>query len=122
MTKDQKIIRAKAGLLELAKPLGNVSQACKIMGYSRDVTQRLYAASVGVGILRAACTRVHSSPSFSTSAANAAKPCDVFRKSTGRVSQQHANTLWSRNHAALGATVFSANGHRRAMQAAFPRR
>jgi hypothetical protein len=26
MTKDQKIIRAKAGLLELAKQLGNVSQ------------------------------------------------------------------------------------------------
>ena len=36
MTKDQKIIRAKAGLLDLAKQLGNVSQACKIMGYSRD--------------------------------------------------------------------------------------
>jgi hypothetical protein len=36
MTKDQKIIRAKAGLLELAKQLGNVSQACKVMGYSRD--------------------------------------------------------------------------------------
>jgi hypothetical protein len=36
MTKDQKIICAKAGLLELAKQLGNVSQACKIMGYSRD--------------------------------------------------------------------------------------
>jgi transposase InsO family protein len=36
MTKDQKIIRAKLGLLELAKQLGNVSQACKMMGYSRD--------------------------------------------------------------------------------------
>ena len=36
MTKEQKIIRAKAGLLELAKQLGNVSQACKMMGYSRD--------------------------------------------------------------------------------------
>ena len=36
MTKDQKVIRAKDGLLELAKQLGNVSQACKIMGYSRD--------------------------------------------------------------------------------------
>ena len=35
-TKEQKIIRAKAGLLELAKQLGNVSQACKMMGYSRD--------------------------------------------------------------------------------------
>src|SRR5947209_20501465 len=36
MTKDQKIIRAKAGLLELAKQVGTVSRACKTMGYSRD--------------------------------------------------------------------------------------
>jgi transposase InsO family protein len=36
MTQDQKLIRPKLGLLELAKHLGNVSQACKVMGYSRD--------------------------------------------------------------------------------------
>ena len=36
MTKEQKIIRAKIGLLELARQLGNVSQACKMLGYSRD--------------------------------------------------------------------------------------
>ena len=36
MTQEQKIIRAKVGLLELAKQLGSVSQACKVMGYSRD--------------------------------------------------------------------------------------
>jgi transposase InsO family protein len=36
MTKDQKIIKGKVGLLELAKQLGNVSQACKMLGYSRD--------------------------------------------------------------------------------------
>jgi transposase InsO family protein len=36
MTTDQKIIRAKVGLLELTKQLGNVSQACKMLGYSRD--------------------------------------------------------------------------------------
>lgn len=36
MTRDQKIIRTKVGLLELAKQLGSVSQACKVMGYSRD--------------------------------------------------------------------------------------
>jgi transposase len=35
MTAEQKIIRAKVGLLELAKQLGHVSQACKMMGYSR---------------------------------------------------------------------------------------
>jgi len=36
MTTEQKIIRAKVGLLELAKQLGSVSHACKVMGYSRD--------------------------------------------------------------------------------------
>jgi transposase len=41
MTKDQKIIKCKLGLLELAKQLGNVSQACKMLGYSRDSFYRL---------------------------------------------------------------------------------
>src|SRR5512147_626530 len=36
MTQTQKVIKAKVGLLERAKQLGNVSQACKILGYSRD--------------------------------------------------------------------------------------
>jgi transposase InsO family protein len=36
MTQEQKVIRAKVGLLELAKQLGSVSEACKIMGFSRD--------------------------------------------------------------------------------------
>jgi len=36
MTTEQKIIKNKVGLLELARQLGNVSRACKIMGYSRD--------------------------------------------------------------------------------------
>ena len=36
MTTDQKIIKNKVGPLELAKHLGNVSQACKVLGYSRD--------------------------------------------------------------------------------------
>jgi Winged helix-turn helix len=34
MTTEQKIIKTKVGILDLAKQLGNVSQACKIMGYS----------------------------------------------------------------------------------------
>jgi transposase InsO family protein len=33
---DQKIIKNKVGLLKLAEMLGSVSQACKMMGYSRD--------------------------------------------------------------------------------------
>ena len=36
MNLQQKIIKPKIGLLELAKQLGNVSAACKTMGYSRD--------------------------------------------------------------------------------------
>lgn len=32
----EKVIKPKLGLMELAKQLGNVSQACNIMGYSRD--------------------------------------------------------------------------------------
>lgn len=36
----QKIIKPKLGLLELAKQLGNVTQACKVMGYSRDTFYR----------------------------------------------------------------------------------
>ncbi len=31
MTAERKVIRAKLGLLELAKQLGNVSQACKVL-------------------------------------------------------------------------------------------
>ncbi len=36
MTTEEKIIKNKLGLLELARQLGNVSRACKIFGYSRD--------------------------------------------------------------------------------------
>ena len=36
MTTDQKIIKNKLGLLKLAEKLGNVSEACKVFGYSRD--------------------------------------------------------------------------------------
>ena len=36
MNTQVKVIKAKVGLLNLAQQLGNVSQACKIFGYSRD--------------------------------------------------------------------------------------
>ncbi len=36
MTTEQKVIKNKLGLLKLAETLGSVSQACKVMGYSRD--------------------------------------------------------------------------------------
>ncbi len=40
MTTEQKIIKTKVGLLELAKQLGIVSRACRLMGYSRDSFSR----------------------------------------------------------------------------------
>ena len=35
-TDQYKIIKNKLGVLELAKTLGNISEACRVMGYSRD--------------------------------------------------------------------------------------
>jgi hypothetical protein len=36
MTTDKKVARRKLSLLELASDLGNVSKACRVMGYSRQ--------------------------------------------------------------------------------------
>ena len=36
MSTDEKIIKNKVGLLKLSEMLGSVSEACKVMGYSRD--------------------------------------------------------------------------------------
>jgi transposase InsO family protein len=41
MNLETKLIKTKLGLLNLAEKLGNVSQACKIMGYSRDSFYRI---------------------------------------------------------------------------------
>jgi transposase InsO family protein len=40
MNTQVKLIRGKVGLLKLAEELGNVSQACKLFGYSRDTFYR----------------------------------------------------------------------------------
>ena len=36
MMQDQKIVKNKLGLLKLAQTLGSVSEACKVLGFSRD--------------------------------------------------------------------------------------
>ncbi len=36
MNTETKLIKNKLGLLKLSEELGNVSQACKYLGYSRD--------------------------------------------------------------------------------------
>ncbi|GAM53237.1 hypothetical protein EBME_1700 [bacterium endosymbiont of Mortierella elongata FMR23-6] len=40
----QNIIKHKVGLLNLATELGNVSRACKVMGFSRDTFYRYQTA------------------------------------------------------------------------------
>lgn len=45
---NQKIIKNKVGLLNLAEELGNVSRACKVMGFSRDTFYR-YKSAVETG-------------------------------------------------------------------------
>ncbi len=41
MKTEIKLVKTKLGLLKLAQKLGNVSEACKVMGYSRDSFYRL---------------------------------------------------------------------------------
>ena len=44
----QGVIKHKVGLLNLAAELGNVSRACKVMGFSRDTFYR-YKSAVDEG-------------------------------------------------------------------------
>jgi transposase len=44
MTTQQKLIKSKMGLLDLASYLHNVSEACRVMGYSRDTFYRVKKA------------------------------------------------------------------------------
>ncbi len=47
---NQPIVKHKLGLLNLAEELGNVSQACKIMGVSRDTFYRYQEAKDSGGM------------------------------------------------------------------------
>lgn len=47
---NQNIIKYKIGLLNLAEELGNVSRACKLMGFSRDTFYRYQSAKDEGGV------------------------------------------------------------------------
>lgn len=47
---NERIIKNKVGLLNLAEELGNVSRACKVMGYSRDTFYRYKEAITEGGV------------------------------------------------------------------------
>jgi len=47
---NQNVIKHKTGLLNLAAELGNISKACKIMGFSRDTFYRYQTARDAGGV------------------------------------------------------------------------
>ena len=47
---NQNIIKHKTGLLNLAAELGNISKACRLMGFSRDTFYRYQAARDAGGV------------------------------------------------------------------------
>ena len=61
MTVDQKIIKNKLGLLNLAEELGNVSKACRVMGFSRDTFYR-YRELVETGGVESLFERTRRKP------------------------------------------------------------
>ena len=71
----QNVIKHKVGLLNLAAELGNVSRACKVMGFSRDTFYRYQAArdEGGVDALIKPIT-LQARDTFPSSAAKFSKP------------------------------------------------
>jgi len=61
MNLNEKIIKNKVGLLNLAEELGNVSRACKVMGFSRDTFYR-YKTAVEVGGVEALLDKSRKKP------------------------------------------------------------
>jgi transposase InsO family protein len=60
---NERIIRHKVGLLNLAEELGNVSQACKVMGMSRDTFYR-YRDAVENGGVKALLDKSRRQPNL----------------------------------------------------------
>ncbi len=63
MTVNEKIIKNKLGLLNLAQELGNVSQACRVMGFSRDTFYR-YKSAVEEGGITALLDQTRRKPNL----------------------------------------------------------
>ena len=63
LNSNERIIKHKVGLLNLAEELGNVSQACKVMGMSRDTFYR-YKAAVEDGGVEALLEKTRRRPNL----------------------------------------------------------
>src|SRR5579863_6257566 len=60
---NEKIIKNKVGLINLAQELGNISKACKIMGYSRETFYR-YQEAVEQGGVEALLEKTRRKPNL----------------------------------------------------------
>lgn len=60
---NQKVIKNKVGLINLAQELGNISKACKIMGYSRETFYR-YQEAVEQGGIEALLEKSRRKPNL----------------------------------------------------------
>ncbi len=60
---NQRIIKHKLGLLNLAEELGNVSKACQVMGLSRDTFYR-YKSAVEEGGVEALLEKTRRKPNL----------------------------------------------------------
>jgi len=63
LSTNEKIIKHKVGLLNLAEELGNVSKACQVMGLSRDTFYR-YKSAVDEGGVEALLERTRRKPNL----------------------------------------------------------
>ena len=90
---NEKIIKHKVGLLNLAEELGNVSKACKIMGLSRDTFYR-YQEAVEEGGIEALFEQTRRKPNTKnrvdeqTEAAVVAYELDLHGDVQGRTSNE----------------------------------
>ncbi len=84
---NEKIIKHKVGLLNLAEELGNVSKACQIMGLSRDTFYR-YRDAVEDGGVEALLERPRRAPNLAKVASMA--KAQMRRRKTDRQSDRRA--------------------------------
>lgn len=101
------VIKHKAGLLNLAEELSNVSKACKIMGVSRDTFYR-YRELVAEGGVDAQINRSRRAPNLKNRTDEATEQAVVDYAVAFPTHGQHRAAVLG--HVTLACRWFSANG------------
>ncbi len=105
---NQKIIRHKVGLLNLAEELGNVSKACQVMGLSRDTFYR-YRDAVEEGGVEALLERTRRVPNPENRYALQCEMQQIVRDGSGVIIPAHRNIIDGKSTRVKGLTKH-ANG------------